>query len=497
MHSARSIRLCCVALLTLCAGSGYLARAQSPADQAVAQSSAALHTGALSQAEQITGAGLQVSPHDPRLLTLRGVEYAAAGDPRDALREFHAALQAQPGYLPALESAAQATYTDRDPEAAKLLEQILKQRPADRTAHAMRGALDFEGGRCEDAAAHFAQAGPVLDTEEQALFEYGTCLGVLHRYPASVVVLGKAHALAPSNLAVTYNLALGQWRAGDPRAALGTLEPALSASQPETNVLTLAAHLHESLGETQAAVTLLRRAIELRSDDLEPYLAFAELSYDHASYQVGIDMLDAGIRQKPQAAALYLYRGVLRCKLGETALGLDDFARADRLDPQLSFAGVAAGVAETQQHDLPKAIAAFRAQAEAHPEDPLTQYLLADALSQQPAPVGTPRAAELLRVAQRAVALDSTSLQAHDLLATIYLEEGKTALAVEQCNAALRIDANDQEAIYHLILADRRTHAADKIPALVKKLMEARNAQKSEQANSPLRSRLIEQVPGK
>jgi DNA-binding SARP family transcriptional activator len=69
---------------------------------------------------------------------------------------------------------------------------------------------------------------------------------------------------------------------------------------------------------------------------------------------------------------------------------------------------------------------------------------------------------------------------AHDLLATIYLRDGRTSLAIEQSKAALAIDPKDQQALYHLILALRKTGQRDQISSLLKQLAALRNETQSE-----------------
>jgi tetratricopeptide (TPR) repeat protein len=75
---------------------------------------------------------------------------------------------------------------------------------------------------------------------------------------------------------------------------------------------------------------------------------------------------------------------------------------------------------------------------------------------------------------------------AHDLLSTVYLHNRQTDLAIEHIRAALRIDPNDQAAVYHLILALRETDQKDQIPLLIKRLAELR---RSEQAAASQKKR--------
>ena len=226
---------------------------------------------------------------------------------------------------------------------------------------------------------------------------------------------------------------------------------------------------------------LSRKAILANPKNVDPYLQFATLSYDHASPQVGIDILNAGLSQLPNEPRLYLVRGVLLTQLGEFTRAAEDFDTASRIDPQLLFLGVAEGLVKSQQHKSAEALAEFRAAVKAHPNEAYAQYLLAEELLEEGRPEGSPEYKEEVEAAKRAVKLDPGLVAAHDLLSTIYLENGHTDLAVEHGRAALALDANDQQAVYHLIVALRKTDQKDQVPALLKRLVELRTNAKTDQ----------------
>jgi tetratricopeptide (TPR) repeat protein len=196
--------------------------------------------------------------------------------------------------------------------------------------------------------------------------------------------------------------------------------------------------------------------------------------------QVGIDILNAGLTQLPREARLYLARGILYAQLGQFREAASDFDTANQLEPNLSFTGVAEGLVESQEHKSSEALSTFRAAAKAHPDDALAQYLLAEALSQQGTAEGTPEYKESVAAAERAARLNPHMVAAHDLLATLYLQNSRVEMAVKESRAALAADPKDQQAIYHLILALRKTSEKDQVPALLKQLADLRAAAKTE-----------------
>jgi tetratricopeptide (TPR) repeat protein len=105
---------------------------------------------------------------------------------------------------------------------------------------------------------------------------------------------------------------------------------------------------------------------------------------------------------------------------------------------------------------------------------------------------GSPEYEEEVKAATRAVQLDPRLVAAHDLLSSIYFENGRTDQAIKQSRDALALDPTDQQAVYHLILALRKTDQKDEVPALLKRLVELRANAKSDQTTSNKRYRLYE-----
>lgn len=443
--------------------------AQAPPDLFTATVNA-IRNRQFDDALKLAHAGLQLAPQDYRLWTLKGIALSNVSKSRQALDAFDQALRLAPNYIPALQGAAQIEYQQGSKRAEPLLNHILELNPADRTSHAMLAVLDAKGRNCLGAVANFKQAGELVAQKPSALQEYGLCLATLGRFQEAIPIFQQVLDLEPNLPSARYNLALDAWKAGDTHAAIQTLLPLVQSGHADSEVLNLAADIYESDGDTPRAVELLRKEIVQNPKSLSAYLDFAALSFDHASYKVGIDMLNAGLTQLPQAAQLYLDRGVLYAQTGDYAKAMQDFETANRLDPQVSFAGTAEGLLQSQEHDQRGALSTLRNQAKQHRNDAMSQFLLAEALSRESKLKNSPEYWEEIQTAKRAAELDPTLVAAHDLLAVLYLRSGETRLAIEQCNLALNENPADQQAIYHLILALRRTDQKNKVPALVKRL---------------------------
>ena len=287
----------------------------------------------------------------------------------------------------------------------------------------------------------------------------------------------------PNDPHARYNFAVVQLSAHHPQDAIATLQPLLQSAQPDPDVLDLASSAYEEAGDTPNAVKWLRQAIVQDPKKVKYYVDFATLSFAHQSFQVGVDMLNLGLTQNPQAASLYVARGILYIQLGQYDKGEADFESANKIDPRQSSGAVAEGLAEIQQSNPDQALATVRAQLKSHPNDAFLHYLEAQALFQKGLDPDTPQFNEAVAAAEQAAKLRPNLVLAHDLLGNLYLKSGNLKKSISESRRALRDSPSDQEALYHLIQALRRTKDNNaELPALVKRLAELRQQSRNEEA---------------
>lgn len=451
----------------------------APKDESFRRVVASIQQKDFVRALTLSESALHADPKDYRIWTLRGMAYSGLQKQAQAQIVFEHALKLAPYYLPALEGEAQLNYRRGDDSARPFLSRILTLRPNDPTSHAMLAVLDYRKKNYSDAITHFEQASESISSQPDLLSMFGKCLANASRFEEAIPVFEKALALDSTKRGIRFDLALCQWTAGRSPDALATLLPLVTTDQSDERILELAAAVYESTGETQHAIELLRRAILANPKQPDAYLQFAELTYEHGSPQIGIDILNAGLTQLPKEASLYLVRGVLLCQFGEFTKAFDDFQVANRLDPRLSYVDVAKGIVASQVHKPEEALAEFRVAAKEHPNEAFTQYLLAEALSQQE----KSDVAEVIKAASRAVQLDPSLVAAQDLMAGIYLQQGEKQQAIAHSEEALAVDPKDQQALYHLVLALRQTDRKAEIPGLMKRLNALKQAEGA--ANAP------------
>ncbi|MGA9981437.1 MAG: tetratricopeptide repeat protein [Candidatus Sulfotelmatobacter sp.] len=453
---------------------------------------AALRVGQFDKALQLLQPELQQSPKNPQLWTLRGIALSGKGDKKEALGAFRHALENSPDYLPALEGAAQIEYESGGKGAVALLQHILQLHPNDPTSHAMLAVLAYRRGDCATAVRHFEQSGSLAESQVGALQEYGDCLVRIKETEKAIQVFSHALAQSNSDAGVRYRLAALQLMAQHSKDAIATLQPLLQENATDANILDLAASAYEADGNTPEAVRLLRQAILSDPHNINLYLDFANVSIDHQSFSVGIDMIDAGLRAEPKAAALYVARGVLYVQLAQYDKAEADFETADALDPRQSMGSAAEGLAAVQENDPERALATVRSKLVKKPNDPFLLYLQADILTQRGPDPGSLEFREAMASAKKAVSLRPSLAAAHDVLAKLYLQAGQNEAAITQCRKALSSDPKDQTALYHLIRGLRKSGRTAEIPDLLKRLADLRMEGTKEEAEHN-RYKLVEE----
>jgi tetratricopeptide (TPR) repeat protein len=448
------------------------------------------------QALDAIKSALHETPGDFRLWTLEGIVLSIKDDKQNALTAFDKALRLSPKYPAALKGEVELLYQARDKRAIPLLKEILNADPKDETAHEMLAVLEAKQGDCPAANEQFLLSVDTINTHLDSLEIYGYCLVQTKEAEKAVPVFEQLVALLPKPTYPKYDLAVALVEAKQNEAALKILEPLLATDESDPDVLSLASEAYEAVGDTPKAVALLRQAIVLSPATASYYVAFAVLCLDHESFQVGIDMLNAGLKRISDDPSLYLSRGLLYAQLAQYDLAEADFKKAEQLDSAQSLSAYALDLAEVAKNNPNKALSEVRSQLKAHPDSPLLHFLLAKLRWNEAPKADSPASDEAMKSVQQALKLKPDMVEARDLLANMYIHSEQYNLAIEQCRLALRDAPSDQSAMYHLIIALRHSgpDGQREVQALVKRLSDLKQTSRQQETERK-RFKLVEQDP--
>jgi tetratricopeptide (TPR) repeat protein len=422
------------------------------------------------QALALTGADLEKASSDFRLWTLQGIALSLKGDTGRALTSFDKALHLSPTYTPALKGEVQILFQSGDKRAIQLLERILQADPHDLTAHEMLATLERRNGNCTAANEHFQLAADAINTHPESLEAYGYCLVETRQLDRAVPVFEQLSSLLADRSYPKYDLALVLVSAKQYESAIKILEPLLTDDQKDPDILSLASQTYEAIKDTPKAVALLRQAIVLSPKTPSYYAAFASLCLEHDSFQVGVDMMNVGLKYIPDDPSLYLSRGLLHVELAQFDQAESDFGRVEQLSSLQSLGSYALDLTEVQRNDPEKALAKVRLQLKSRPNDPLLNYFLAQSLMNQSPDVESEAFKEAIHAALTAAKAKPDYVPVHDLLASIYMHSGQYSRAIDECHEALRYDPSDETATYHLLISLKHSGQTEDLNALSKRL---------------------------
>ena len=438
---------------------------------------------------------LRKNPNDVRLWTLQGICFALQGNDNAALPGFDQALRISPGYPAALRGKIQILYKSGDRRAIPLLESMLKSDPGDITGQEMLATLEQHTGNCRDAVSHFQLSKDAIATHPASLEAYGDCLFKLGRAAEAIPVFRELIPLLPGRTYPAYDLAVLLVSQHQNEEAVRVLEPLLTHDQDDADIISLASEAYEATGNTPRAVELQRQAIILRPRDPSGYVLFAVLCLTHDSFQVGIDMVNAGLRRIPGNSSLYLSRGVLFEQLGEFDDAEADFKMAEQLKTPQSMAAYAGDLTIVERNNPARALVRVREQLKAHPDNPLFRLLLAQLIMTRAPQPRSPEFNEAMRNALAAAKSKPDLVEAHNQLASMYMSLDEYREAIQECKIALQYDPSNEAAVYHLVISMRHAgHSTDELQPLVKRLAEV-HKESLQRETDRKRYRLVEGSP--
>jgi tetratricopeptide (TPR) repeat protein len=424
------------------------------------------------QAFKTLKTALRESPGDYKLWTLDGICLGLQGNETEAQAAFNHAIRIAPNYAPALKGEIQILYKTGDKRAIPLLERELKADPGDVTGHEMLGMLEERVGDCHAAVSQFTLSKEEIASHPSSLEAYGFCLFKLDRTADAIPVFRQLIPLLPGSTYPSYDLAVVLVASHDDEEAVKVLEPLLTPDQTDPDILSLASQEYEATGDTPKAVALQRQAIVLNPTDPSNYVLFAVLSMTHDSFQVGIDMLNAGINRIAGNGSLYLSRGVLYAQLADYDKAEADFKTAEQLDSTQTIGAYAGDLTVLQRNDPNTALARVRAQLKAHPDNPLFRLLLAQLIMNSAPDPQSSAFKEAMQNALAAAKIKPDLVEAHNQLASMYMGLNQYDRAINECKTSLQYDPSNETAMYHLIISMRHSGRQDDLQPLVKRLSE-------------------------
>jgi tetratricopeptide (TPR) repeat protein len=430
---------------------------------------------------------LAAAPRDLKALNLLGIALTGAGKRDAANQRFRAALAIDPAFNPARKNLAINEYdTGRHAAARQQLEQVLKLAPADEIANLYLAEIHYAAKRRGAALEHYEKSGSrfaqdprwtlhyghslldagrtkqavsVLDRIPEAdgasLFEAGVALGQAGAHAEAARFFGAARRSYKDAYAAGFNEALMRIEAGDNEGAIRVVQELVAEGKAPAELYNLASRAYANAGRIQEAYDALRQATRLEPKAPENYVDLATICVEHGNFDLGLEIVDIGLRQLPESWVLYLQRGVLLATKGLMSEAEKEFETARRLAPDQAVPYAALGMAWIQTGQTEKAVEVLRSELPRR-QDHVVPYIFAVAMLRSGVEPASPAAAEAVDALRASIRANPGFAPARAELGRLLLKRDAVDAAIRELEKAAELDPDSTPALYALSQAYRK-----------------------------------------
>jgi len=476
-----------------------------------AQAETLIRQGQLDQGIAVISRILAHEPKDPQAHNLLGIALTGKGDLLAANQEYRKALQSKPDFVPALKNLAINEVTANEvASAVNHFTAALKLTPQDPVIHAYLGKIAYSRKDYRTAASHLSKTGDLvtdpsvaselieselqlgqpqqardvlsrLDPSKLASqwqFPLGLALAQHELFQEAIPFLQNASAQAPDSYDAVFDLAVCYVETKQFTQAIEVLRRIADQGHKTAELNNLLAEAYEGNQQTQEAINALREAAQLAPEDENSYVHLTALCAKYDAYDLGLEIIQAGLRYHPQSDRLIFQRGVIHAMRSQFDLAEQDFQRAAQLAPEKNLSHAALGISYMQTGNLPQAITSLRQRTQERPDDFSLQFLLGEALIRSGAAPGVPAFAEAKRALEKSVKLNPKSPDSQVDLGKICLQENRLDEAVRYLEQARALDPKNKAAYSQLAIAYRRQGKTELASAMLATLNQLNDEQR-------------------
>lgn len=317
-------------------------------------------------------------------------------------------------------------------------------RPAGRVALALLSVVWFT------AAARAQGAG-------EPDFQEGVALTRQGKFQQAIPLFLAARGHVANSFALEFNLALCYVGTRQFPDAIRILSD-IPAGPRSGEVKNLLAQAYAGDHQAEAAWNAFEEAAALAPANEKLYLLVSQAALDEGLSDLGLRVLETGLRNLPRSARLHFERGVQYSQLDDNELAGRDFQAVQSLAPNSEIAYIAAAERALIAGNVPDVIRTARSGIRAGYSHYLLLTMLGEALLRAGATPDTPAEFnEAQAVLEKAVAVQPRYSSSHIALGRIYLTLGRTADALAELETSRRLDPRNKAVYPPLAAAYQRS----------------------------------------
>ncbi|MBV9267243.1 MAG: tetratricopeptide repeat protein [Acidobacteriaceae bacterium] len=292
-------------------------------------------------------------------------------------------------------------------------------------------------------------------------------------FQAAIPHLKLADGVATEIFVVKFNLGLCYLGVRQFQNAIRELESIHANQQQMATVKNILAQAYIGEHQQDKAFKAFEAAAAITPRDERLYALVSDACLDEGFYRLGITVTDAGLRNLPNSARLFLQRGLLRSRLEEIAPAKQDFGRAAQLAPDSDVGYIAAVEDALSSGDIDTAIQKAREGVHKGHSHYMLLTMLGEALLRTGITATTPaELAEAQGLLERAVSMQPGYASAQISLGKVYLIEDRLEDAIGHLETARHLDPSNPAVYANLATAYRRNKQFDQLREVLAMLHE-------------------------
>jgi len=292
-----------------------------------------------------------------------------------------------------------------------------------------------------------ASASPQSNTTARDELQQGTTLTRQGRFKEAIRHLLAARAELKNDYALEFNLSLCYIGAGESGKAIPILDGLRQQGHENADVENLLAQAYIGSGQPDAALAAVERAAAVSPKNEKLFAFVADACRDTQDYELGLKVVDVGLRSLPQSARLHYERAVFLSELDQFDRAKADFELASTLGRGSEIGYVAEGHERLLEGNVSDAIRIAREGIRQGNQNPALLVILGKALLLSGIAPGQPEFAEAQYALEKATAVRPRDPGAQIALGQLDLLAGHLDDAIAHLQAARQMRP-DQASIY-------------------------------------------------
>lgn len=313
----------------------------------------------------------------------------------------------------------------------------------------------------------------------------GTALTRQGRFQEAIPHLLAARSGDINAYALEFNLGLCYVGMGEYEKAISILEELRRREHETADVDNLLAQAYVGKGQRSEALSALDRAAAISPQNEKLFSFVADACVDHQEFELGLKVVELGLRDLPQSARLHYEKAVLLSQLDQFDIAKVDFELARKLGQGSEIGYLAAGQEELLEGNIAEGIRLAREGIGKGIRNPALLVILGKALLRSGITPGQPEFNEAQNALEKSVAERPNDADSQIALGQVYLLGGHLDDAIAALEAARKMRPEQPSIYASLAKAYRQKGDSQRAEESIAKLQSLNQAQAERIRSAP------------